>query len=127
MGEYVLITGASSGIGKAFANEYAKMGRNLILVARNKDKLDNLKNGLKAKYNVDVKVIQLDLSLQDSANKLFERVEKEGIFVDTLINNAGFGLKGNLLSHCVEDYYEMMNLNMITLTGLTHMFFRTYA
>lgn len=122
MGEYVLITGASSGIGKAFANEYAKKGKNLILVARNKEKLDNLKNGLTGKYNVDVKVIQLDLSIQDSANKLFESIKKEEIFVDTLINNAGFGLKGNLLSYSVEDYYEMMNLNMITLTGLTHMF-----
>ena len=83
-----IITGASSGIGRDLARVLADKGCNLILVARRKDKLDELAKEL----NTKVKVINLDLSLENNVFKLYESVKNEEI--DILINNAGFGLFG---------------------------------
>lgn len=122
MKKYVLITGASSGIGKTFACEYAKQSKNLVLVARSKSKLNALKDELVNEYKVDVKIIDLDLSSENAAIQLFNAVKNEEIDVDILINNAGFGLKGEFLSKDLKSYREMINLNMVTLTELTYLF-----
>lgn len=120
MKKYVLITGAFSGIGKAFAYEYAKLGRDLVLVARSQNKLTALKDEFVNKYKVDVKIIDLDLSSENASIQLFNVIKNKGIDVDILINNAGFGLKGEFLSKDLKSYSEMINLNMVTLTLLQY-------
>jgi len=119
---YVLITGASSGIGKAFAYEYAKSGRNLILVARNQDKLTAIRDDLMNKFKVDVEIFIVDLSMESAAIQLFSAVKENNLDVDILVNNAGFGLKGEFIKNALRSYDEMMNLNMIALVELTYLF-----
>lgn len=121
---YVLITGASSGIGKAFAYEYAKSGRNLILVARNQDKLTAIRDDLMNKFYVDVKVFLGDLSVESAAIQLFHAVKEKNLDVDVLVNNAGFGLKGEFVKNALRCYEDMMNLNMIALVELTYLFLK---
>ena len=86
----VLITGASSGIGKELAYVYAKQKYNLILTARRKEKLEKIQTDIKTKYQVEVGIIAMDLSKNDSANKLYDIIKKKKITINVLINNAGF-------------------------------------
>jgi len=118
----VLITGASSGIGKETAFEYAKHNYNLLLVARRNDRLEAIKNEIENQYKVSVHVIALDLSNLNSAETLFEKVQKINVKVDVLINNAGFGIHGDLLTNNRQKLEDMLVLNMITLTKLTQLF-----
>ena len=85
----VLITGASSGIGKEMAYYLASLGHDLILVARREDKLKEIKDNVK----VNTKIIALDLEKENNVYKLYELTKEDNI--DMLINNAGFGLFGN--------------------------------
>ena len=89
-----LITGASSGIGREFAHIHAKNGGDLIIVARRKDRLNELKQELENQYKVNVKVISKDLTLTSAAIEIYNEVKESGINVDYLINNAGFGGRG---------------------------------
>ena len=89
-----LITGASSGIGEAFARKLAARGRNVLLVARSEDKLITLCNELGRSNSIRAQYVALDLSLPDSPARLFEETERRGLVVDMLINNAGFGSMG---------------------------------
>jgi len=116
----VLITGASSGIGKELAYVYAKKSYNLILVARRIDNLNSIKTDIEASYNVNVQNIQTDLSLKESADLLFDKVKDKNI--DILINNAGFGINGNFKDIDIEQETDMLMLNMVTLTRLTKLF-----
>ena len=117
-----LITGASSGIGKELATIHAERGGNLILVARSKDKLNELKVELEKKHEVLVSIIQKDLSAAGAAKELFNEVQSLGIQVDYLMNNAGFGLVGKFHELPWERQMQMINLNMIALTELTYLF-----
>lgn len=89
-----LITGASSGIGREFAHIHAKNGGDLIIVARRKDRLNELKQELENQYKVNVKVISKDLTLPSAAIEIYNEVKESGINVDYLINNGGFGGRG---------------------------------
>ena len=115
-----LITGASSGIGMELARIHAGKGGNLVLVARSKDKLEELKNELETKYQISATVITEDLSNPDSANSIFEQTEKLGLKIDILINNAGFGGHGAFHLRDLATDQAMMQVNMVTLTNLTH-------
>ncbi|MDO6684814.1 MULTISPECIES: SDR family NAD(P)-dependent oxidoreductase [unclassified Agarivorans] len=117
-----LITGASKGIGKELAHIHAAKGGDLVLVARNKQSLDLLKAELENQYKVSVTVIALDLSLADSAQQVFEQTEQLGIEVDVLINNAGFGGHGKFHERELSADQAMMQLNMVTLSNLTHLY-----
>lgn len=117
-----LITGASSGIGKELATIHAERGGNLILVARSKDKLNELKVELEKKHKVLVSIIPKDLSAAEAAKELFNEVQSLGIQVDYLMNNAGFGLVGKFHELPWERQMQMINLNMIALTELTYLF-----
>ena len=86
MKETVLITGASSGIGKAFALEYAKLGKNLVLTARSEDKLESLKKELEEKFSIEVKLIVLDLIKENSAKLIYEEIEREKIQIFVFIS-----------------------------------------
>jgi len=111
----VLITGASGGIGLELAKIFSKKGYNLVLVARSKDKLKALAKQLKTKTTV----ISLDLSKQNSAEKIVLELKKRKIEIDILVNNAGFGLAGEFSNMNEEIMSQMMYLNMNTLTILT--------
>lgn len=116
-----IITGASSGIGFELAKIFAANQTNLVLVARSETKLVALKNEL-AHSNVDIHVIALDLSQQDSANILFDYCNSKQLQIDYLINNAGFGDYGQFVSGNWKKQEEMIRLNIQTLTHLTHLF-----
>ena len=113
MRETVLITGASSGIGKTFAFEYAGLGKNLILTARSKDKLDKIKEEIEKKFSVDVKVLIKDLEKENSAAELYGELEKNELHVDILINNAG--------------QHSQIILNCLSLTDLTYFIIKDMA
>lgn len=122
MNKTALITGASSGIGKELASIHAKKGGNLILVARRGKVLDEIKTKLEGQHNITVTTIVKDLSKSGSAKELYEEVKSKNLQVDYLINNAGFGLRGLFHELPLDRQQQMMQLNMITLTELTHLF-----
>ena len=119
-----LITGASSGIGEAFASALAQRGMNLILVARTKPKLDELAQRLTNQHRVQATVIQADLADPKAPGRLYSRVAELGVRVDLLVNNAGFGLGGAFLSHDLLREEEQINVNIGALVALTHLFVR---
>ena len=121
----VLITGASSGIGYEFAKIYAKKGYNLVITARRKNNLDRIKQELESfDTAICVDIIVLDLSKQNSAKELYEVVKQRGILIDTLINNAGFGVYGNFIETDIEKEIDMIELNIKSLVVLTKLFLK---
>ena len=112
-----LITGASAGLGVEFARQCAARGGALVLVARRRDRLE----ALKAELGGDVHVIAADLSRADAADSLIAQIEAEGLAVDTLINNAGFGLAGKFWNGPLARQSEMIDLNCRTLVELCHL------
>ena len=116
-----LITGASSGIGKAFAEVFAKNKYDLILVARREDKIIEIKKDLETKYKISVKIVKKDLSEENSAKDLFNSV-KEIADIDVLVNNAGFGDMGFLVEQDYNKITKMIDLNIRTLTQLSKLF-----
>ncbi len=108
-----LITGASAGIGLEFARQLAKRGQKLVLVARRKDRLDALAAELG-----NARVVAIDLSEPGSTAKLMANLRKAGEHVETLINNAGFGLSGRFAELDADRQREMIDLNIARLTEL---------
>jgi short-subunit dehydrogenase len=117
-----LITGASTGIGKELATIHASKGGNLIIVARNESKLNKLKQELEQKYNVKVVIIIKDLSDLNAPQEIYNEVKQLGINIDYLINNAGFGALGKFHEIELARQISMINLNITSLTALTHLF-----
>lgn len=120
----VLITGASSGIGKETAYIYAENNYNLILIARRKDVLEDIKTDIESKFKISVTNIILDLSEVNSSNEVYRIIKEKNLNVDVLINNAGFGVSGNFTDIDIEKETEMLLLNMVTLTKLTKLFLK---
>ena len=117
-----LITGASSGIGEAFARKLAAQGRNVLLVARSEDKLITLCNELGRLSSVRAQYVALDLSLPDSPARLFEETQKRGLIIDLLINNAGFGAFGDFTTIDLARQLNMIDLNIKAVVDLTYRF-----
>ena len=120
----VLITGASSGIGLELAKIHAKQKDNLILIARSENKLNELASQLREKHKVNVEILSLDLSLIDSPQKVFDFAKEKNITVDYLINNAGFGDFDFFAETNWNKQAQMIDLNIKSLTALTHLFLR---
>ena len=119
----VLITGASSGIGKEFAKSLAKQGANLIITARSGDALQALSKELESNNTgIWVKTVALDLSELNAAQILFNRIDEMGISVDYLINNAGFGKFCEFSNESIETYQSMLMLNINALVELAYLF-----
>ena len=116
-----LVTGASSGIGKAFAETLAAKGANLILTARTEEALHSIANSLAEKYKIAVKVIPGDLAAPGAAEEIVNRIKSSGWQVDLLINNAGFGFWGKFESASDKTYQDMLNVNISSLVGLTQL------
>lgn len=117
---YTLITGASGGIGHDLALLAAADGKNLVLVARSVDKLEKLAETIKQNYKVEVISIDVDLSDETGVNSLISTIDKQGIQIDTLINNAGFGDFGDFAKADLAKNMEMIRLNVSALTHLSH-------
>jgi len=117
-----LITGASNGIGLELAKIHASKGDNLVLVARNKGKLDELKTELEAKFSVNVHTIGKDLSAPQSAKEVYEETSRQSIQIDYLINNAGFGDFGMFVDSDWNKDEQMINLNITTLSYFTKLY-----
>ncbi len=111
-----LITGASSGIGRDMAYYLASLGYDLYLVARRKEKLEEIKNKVHTKVNI----IILDLTKENNVFKLYQKLQNENI--DVLINNAGFGLFGKFYKTDLKRELEMIDLNIKTYHILTKLF-----
>lgn len=122
-----LITGASNGIGLELAKIHASKGGNLVLVARNKSKLDELKTELESEYKVSVYTIGKDLSAINSAQEVYDETTKQNIQIDYLINNAGFGDFGMFLETDWNKEMQMINLNITTLTQFTKLYLQDMA
>ena len=120
-GATVLVTGASSGIGEAFAHNLAKRSANLILTARSQDKLAKIADELRGSYRISVHVFPVDLILPDAPKQLFERIKASGLSVDVLINNAGFGKWAHFLGENLDTYEQMLSLNINALVRLTYL------
>ena len=119
-----LITGASSGIGEAFARRLAAEGHNLLLVARSEEKLRDLSDELQREYKVSVNFVAIDLIDFEADERLFGETEKHGLEVDFLINNAGFGSGGDFATLDREKELEIINLNISALVALTHRYLK---
>ena len=122
MRKTALITGASSGIGRQFAFIHAEKGGDLVIVARSAGKLEQLKAELEEKHRCTVKVIVKDLSAPNAAREVYEEVERAGIGIEYLINNAGFGGRGKFHERDWDLDLAMINLNVVALTALTRFF-----
>ncbi len=119
-----LITGASGGIGEAFARRLAQEKHNLFLVARSGDKLAALCEELKAKHEIEAHFFPLDLTERESDARLFEQTERLGLEIEWLINNAGFGSFGEFADVELERELAMIDLNVRTLVALTHRYLK---
>lgn len=122
MHQTILITGASNGLGLELAKIFARKGFNLVLVARNEEKLLLLKSELETKHNINAEVFVKDLSKKDAALEVFQFVEEKNIAIEILVNNAGFGDHGKFETSNWQKQSEMIHLNILALTQLTHLF-----
>src|SRR5215831_858579 len=121
-GKWALVTGASSGFGIEFATLLAERKANVILAARRTEPMEKLAEELRQRNRVDVVVEGIDLSVPGAGADLKTRLDKQGIAVDVLVNNAGFGLFGDFTSHSIQEILAMLRLNILALTELTHLF-----
>ncbi len=117
-----LITGASSGIGKALAENFAKDGYNLVLAARGIAKMQALADDLQKRYKISATVIGADLETNDGPAKLHADIKARNITIHALVNNAGYGTFGEFKDSALAPELAMMQLNMNTVVALTKMF-----
>ena len=123
--KYTVITGASSGIGREIAKVFARKGKNLILVARRKERLEELKNEIICKDNdIDIKIIPCDLSDMNAVYELYEKLGKYDL--ETLINDAGVGYNGKIINQDLKKISNMIRLNIEALTILSTLFVNDY-
>ena len=120
--ETVLVTGASSGIGLELARCFAADGCRLVLVARNRNALENLAAELRREHEVEAIVLVADLGRPESPERIFEELTAQKISVDVLVNNAGFGANGMFAEISLARQIEMIQVNIAALTELTGRF-----
>jgi uncharacterized protein len=118
--KHALVTGASAGIGQQIARVLAANGVNLVLVARDAARLNDLSHELSTKYRIHVEVLSEDLTAEKGIAAVEARLRQEGDAIDLLVNNAGFGTVGRFYQLPVADELKEIQLNAITLVRLTH-------
>lgn len=119
---FTLVTGASTGIGRELALIAAGRGSDLVLVARNEDKLSELARKVRESPGVRAEVVALDLADPRAPANLFREMRRRGIEVQALVNNAGFGSLGPFHETSIDLQLDMLRLNVLALTELTHLF-----
>ena len=121
-GRSALVTGASGGIGLELARELAAHGFDLVLVARRRDKLQELASQLIADHGVNATIIAADLSEASAPQTVFDTVSGAGLRIDVLVNNAGLLLEGRFGATPLEDELRLLQVNVVALTALTRLF-----
>lgn len=119
-----LITGASSGIGFELSKVFAKKGYNLVLVARNAEKLESISTEIQEQHNVRVKVMPKDLCSPSAPQALYDDLTVAGINIDVLVNNAGVGANGKFTDIDIKKQTDLIQLNITALTTLCGLFGR---
>jgi uncharacterized protein len=119
MSQTTLITGASSGIGRELAIQFAEGGDNVVLVARSEDKLNALAAQIRQDHKLTATVIPADLTTIDGVDQLCSQLQAQSIQIDTLVNNAGFGALGKFVDLPLDRQTDMLMLNVVALTRLT--------
>nr|WP_294781577.1 SDR family oxidoreductase [uncultured Flavobacterium sp.] len=117
---YALITGASKGIGKSIAYEFARQGYPILLLARSEEELKTLSNDLQEKYLINVLALPIDLSVDGASLKVADWIKANSYRVGFLINNAGYGVWGDFSQSSLNDQLGMMQLNMNVIVELSH-------
>lgn len=117
---WVLLTGASSGIGLELAREFAAGRWNLVLAARNEDAMRRLASELQSAYGVECRVLSADLADRTAAEALFEKCKD--LEIEALVNNAGFGAHGYFAKLSLKEQEDMVQVNIMSLMSLTHLF-----
>lgn len=120
--ETVLITGASTGIGAALAEQFAALGYDLIVVARSEDKLQQLADELDKRHGTTVTVVASDLLKRGASKRLFSTVSELGLVVDILVNNAGLMAHGDFMEQDLNEINSLLQLNNQVLVNLTQLF-----
>jgi short-subunit dehydrogenase len=123
-GKHALITGATSGFGYEFARLFARNGFNLVLVARNEEKLHEISNHLTQTYMVEVLPVTKDLFKPTAAEQIYTVLKAKNITIDVLVNDAGQGEHGSFLEYDLARDMDMIQLNITTLVSLTKLFLR---
>jgi short-subunit dehydrogenase len=118
--QWALVTGASSGLGAEFARQLAGRGMHLVLTARRKDLLDELAAELHAKHATRCEVIACDLSIPGEPLRLIQEISRRGVRIDLLLNNAGFGVVGEIEDAQVDRLLELVRLNIAAAVELTY-------
>ncbi len=121
-GRWALVTGASSGIGKALAAELAARGLNLVLVARRADRLEALASTLREAHGIDAHVVVADLTEPDAPDAVYRFTRENGIDIGVLVNNAGIMSYGEFWRSDLQDQLAMIRLNCQSVLHLTHLF-----
>lgn len=120
--KWVLITGATSGIGYAFAKHYASLGNGIILVSERKIELEKVSRILEKKYLVSTISIEMDLSIPHASEIIYQQIKEKQIFVDVLVNGAAFGIKGRYLDTSLDKIKKLMHLQVQCVSELTYLF-----
>lgn len=123
-GRTALVTGASSGLGVDFARELARARCNVVLVARREERLRQLQSELQAQHGIKATVITADLGEPDAPQKLYDQLKAQGLSIDVLVNNAGFGVFGMELEIPWDKTRQMLMVDIVALTHLTKLFAR---
>lgn len=121
-----MITGASKGIGKALAYEFAKHGHDVVLVARDESLLQSLVSDLKEKYRINAEYHLADLSIEGSAEKLYSELKGRGFVISCLVNNAGIGIMESYAETNSKTLHDLIHINIVSLSELTQFYLRDF-
>jgi short-subunit dehydrogenase len=121
-GHRAVITGASSGIGKEYANQLASLGADLVIAARRIDRLESLAEEIRKSHKVQVDCIQIDLCSANASDLLYQKATENGKKVTLLINNAGIGNYGAFLDFAISDHKNTLQVNTVVPTETTYLF-----
>jgi short-subunit dehydrogenase len=121
-GKWALVTGASSGIGWALAQQLAAKGANLLLTARRSDRLKQLAEEVTNRYKVETQIFAADLARPQAPGEIFRFVEQKRLRIELLINNAGFGAYGEFHKMEAQRLLDMVQVNVAAVVHLTHLF-----
>ena len=122
MNKTVLITGASSGLGKDFATLFAEKGYDLVLTARRKKNLEEIRNNLINQFGIKAYIISRDLSDLKSTEEIYNFCEENKIQINVLVNNAGYGLKDSFEKISLKDHIDFINVLSTSAIALTRLF-----
>jgi uncharacterized protein len=117
----ILVTGASSGIGEAFCRQFAALGANLVMTARRGEAMNALAAELRSKHGTRIHIVTADLARETGAREVISFLHDEGLTVDVLINNAGFGHFGEFIDGEATMFRDMIGVNITSLVDLTRL------